>query len=121
MRSVSAKYKIVRFGEDNSRAFGSYNEDKSPSLRPISMALNAAPETTSCFAASGAPCPWFLFSVSGVNLSLKVSHLNLNPVVLHPVVAESLAGRRGPHWQNRSVHPSHTSPESRGLVTVHPA
>ena len=52
------------------------------------MALNAAPETTSCFAASGAPCPWFLFSVSGVNPSLKVSHLNLNPVVLHPVVAE---------------------------------
>ena len=54
------------------------------------MARNAAPETTSCFAASGAPCPTEVPLLSGVNpsLQLEVSHLNLNLAVLHPVVAE---------------------------------
>ena len=72
----------------NRRAFGSYNGDNSPTLRPDSMAPNAAPETTSCFAASGAPCPTEVPLLSGVNPSLQVSHLNLNLAVLHPVVAE---------------------------------
>ena len=34
IRSVSAKYKIVRFGEDNSRGFGSYNGEQLSNASP---------------------------------------------------------------------------------------
>ena len=69
---------------------------KSPAVRPDSMAPNPAPETTSCFAASGAPCPTEVPLLSGVNPSLQVSHLNLNCT-------------RAPGPDRRvGVHPSHT-------------
>jgi hypothetical protein len=38
----------------NRSGFDSYNGSNSPAVRPHSMAPNPAPETTSCFAASGA-------------------------------------------------------------------
>ena len=38
----------------NRGGFDSYNGNNSPALRPVSMARTPAPETTSCFAASGA-------------------------------------------------------------------